>query len=291
MKWAGGKTQFISKISEKVSEKEYERFVEPFVGGGSVFLHILPKKLWINDLNPLLVNMYLIVKNKPDDLIAKLKTMIEEMNNYEIPKDAKKRGRKDVEKSPDMIQNEYYYYHIRDVDLETCSDIDKAAIFIFLNKTCFRGLYRENSSGKFNVPFGNYKNPPICDEKNIRGVSKYLNDIDAKITNLDYKLVIENLTDTDFVYLDPPYYPKNTTSFTKYTKDDFSIEEQKNLVKYLVNMKNNFLLSNFPHPDLIAEFSKDGEPLFEYDVFCARRAINVNQGKEKEENNEILVWN
>lgn len=287
LKWVGGKSQFINKISDNLSKQTFKRFVEPFVGGGSVFLNILPKNVWINDINSDLINMYKIVKESPDDLIRKLNDMISEMNTYKPPRGIPRKSRKD--KSLEMIRREHYFYYIRDtLDPKETSRIEQAARFIFLNKTCFRGLYRENSKGKFNVPFGNYKNPQICNAENICAVSEYLNRTNAKITNYDYKRVLDELTVGDFVYLDPPYYPKNALSFTKYNKNGFSISDHKDLANSILNSGKGFLLSNYPHPDFIKLF--ENKPGITYESFHAKRAINVKQGENNDKTpNELLI--
>lgn len=296
IKWVGGKSQFISKIKDKIGQAcsgENARLVEPFVGGGSVFLNLVPSSLWINDINPQLVNMYQMVKTQPNELLGRLQEMVTEMNQHVKKNDAPKRNRRKQDNRPqELIDKEDYYYKIRDIDVSSQPPIRQAAIFIFLNKTCFRGLYRENSSGKFNVPFGNYSAPAIVNEENLLTVSEYLNRVNAKITNLDYKSVLENIQDDDVVYLDPPYYPVNKTSFTQYTKHDFSIEEQERLVGRLAVLRNKFLLSNYPHPEYVKRIAKERN--FRYETFVARRAIDVSQGErnpDKLKPNEILVWN
>ena len=286
IKWAGGKTQFIEKIKNKIVNEKYARFVEPFVGGGSVFMNIKPDNLWINDINPHLFNMYNIIKVYPDALIAKLKQLTMDMKKHKNREPEKKRARNGKPKK--NIDNEDFFYMIRALDLEKQEPVEKAAIFIFLNKTCFRGLYRENSTGKFNVPFGDYSNPLICDEENIKNLSKYFNSRNVLITNLDYKIVLNKLKKDDFVYVDPPYYPKDATSFTKYNKDDFSIDEQKKLINLFLTSSNKILMSNYPHEDLLAYVENNCN----YETFLARRAINVKQGNENDKkDNELLVWN
>lgn len=276
VKWAGGKTQFIQRIVSKVDARG--RFVEPFVGGGSVFLNVAPPRLWINDVNPYLINMYRVVKDDPDALIGALEQFSEEYKSLDT-----------------LAAKKQYFTEIRKIRFANCDPIRQAAHFIFLNKTCFRGLYRENSRGEFNAPFGNYEKPAICERRNLVAISEYLNRVDAKITNWDYKNVLEQLEPDDFVYLDPPYFPKNPTSFTRYNKDDFTIEQHRTLVGILIQLPNKFLLSNYPHPDFIELFkTDDGGSIFGYETFCARRAINVRQGKDRvaeSEDNEILVYN
>ena len=162
VKWLGGKTQLIDKILSKI-QITTGRFVEPFVGGGSVFLYIQPDKLHINDINPYLMNMYRVIKDNPEELIIDLQT-------HQI--------------------TEAYYYQIRREQIGDENKIREASKFIFLNKTCFRGVYRENSKGEFNVPFGNYKHPLICDMENIRNISTYFNAIDVVMTNTSFENVL-----------------------------------------------------------------------------------------------------
>jgi DNA adenine methylase len=267
IKWLGGKTQIVDRIINKIEpyseQLEDSRFIEPFVGGGAVFLALMPKKLLINDINPYLMNMYRIIKENPEELIIDLKT-------HQLSKE--------------------YYYTIRKEQIFDENKVREASKFIFLNKAGFRGIYRENSKGEFNVPFGNYKNPLICDEKNIRNILIYFNSIDIIILNLsfEYVLTTEYITERDFMYLDPPYMHMKENQFTKYNKTDFGVKNQEKLCNILNNnqIQCKFLESNSPTINIINMYSK-----FKQDIFTAKRSISVKQGKTILENNEILISN
>jgi DNA adenine methylase len=259
LKWAGGKIRIIGKIKDKVTISD--RYVEPFIGGGSVFLTLKPTKAILNDINPYLITMYKTVRDKPDELILKLK-------EYE------KKNTKEE------------YYEIRSKGIKNDDDVEQSAILIYINKTCFRGLYRENSKGGFNVPYGNYKKPLICNETNIKNISTYLNENDIKFFNLPYQEFLGKCVETDFVYLDPPYFPMTKTQFTKYNKGDFTTKDHDNLFKIITEGEFKFLMSNSPADEIKEMFSD-----YETETFTKSRAINVKQGKTKTKVNEILIWN
>lgn len=225
VKWVGGKGQLVEKIEKMLpldAARGVKKYAEPMVGGGALFFDVLSKykfeELYISDINAELVNAYQVIKNDVENLIAKLN----EMQMVFLPMDDN--GRK------------YFYYSIRDkfnstlLSQETATE--KAALFIFLNKTCFNGLYRVNRKGKFNVPMGAYKNPTICDDENLRNIHEAL----QKVTIVcgDYTLS-KNFIDKDtFVYLDPPYRPISETSgFTAYNSDVFDDKEQIRLSKFI----------------------------------------------------------
>ena len=207
VKWVGGKRQLLRQFRELglYPPEEFNPmtniYYEPFVGGGAVFFDLLPRDAELSDLNNELVTTYNVIKNNVDELIESLKKHIYEKE---------------------------YYLEVRARKIEDLSDIEIASHFIFLNRTGFNGLYRVNKSGQFNVPFGRYNNPIICDEDNLRRVSDALQDV--TITHQDYKNVLKTAKSGDFIYLDPPYYPINTTSsFTSYTAEGFLEREQTEL--------------------------------------------------------------
>ncbi|MFA5211311.1 MAG: DNA adenine methylase [Patescibacteria group bacterium] len=207
VKWVGGKRQLLKQFKELglYPPDEFNplkhTYFEPFVGGGAVFLDLLPKNAVISDLNSDLITTYKVVKNDVEKLIKLLKT-------YKYSKD--------------------FFLKIRSQKSSSLSEIQIAARFIYLNRTCFNGLYRVNSKGEFNVPFGKYNNPLICDEDNLKKISKALKNV--KIYNEDYKNVLKRSKKGDFIYFDPPYYPINkTSSFTSYTSKEFLEKEQLEL--------------------------------------------------------------
>lgn len=225
LKWAGGKTRLVPEIKKFVPEK-INNFIEPFVGAGSVFLSIRPKSAIINDLNKDLVLCYETIRDNVDALIKELSKL-------------------------SLKNNKEDFLKIRNLDrdkekFKKQTAVQRAARIIYLNKTCFNGLYRVNSKNEFNVPFGNYKNPKIIDEKNLREISEYLKSV--TICCSDFEKVISMAKPGDFVYLDPPYQPiTKTASFTSYTKDGFSDSDQIRLKRSIDKLKENdikFLLSN-----------------------------------------------
>ena len=215
VKWVGGKRQLLKQFRrmnlyppEKFDSSKGKYF-EPFVGGGAVFFDLLPDKGFLSDLNKELVNTYNVIKHDVEGLIASLK---KHKNNKE------------------------YFLKVRTQNTKVLSDINIASRFIFLNRTCFNGLYRVNSKGGFNVPFGGYENPLICDEENLRKVSKSLQGVEIK--HQDYKEVLKKAKKGDFVYFDPPYYPvSKTASFTSYTSEAFLDKEQ-------IELRDTFLELN-----------------------------------------------
>lgn len=204
VKWVGGKRQLLAQFRRlnlyppEQFNPVKNKYFEPFVGGGAVFFDLLPKHAELSDLNPELVITYNVIKNNVENLIKSLK---------------KHRNEKD------------YFLKIRSLDVKKLSDIEIASRFIYLNRTCFNGLYRVNSKGQFNVPFGLNKNPLICDEINLRKIANVLKEVN--ITHQDYKAVLKKAKKGDFIYFDPPYHPlSETSSFTSYTKESFGAKEQ-----------------------------------------------------------------
>ncbi len=241
VKWAGGKGQLIGEISALYPHglgTSIRRYAEPFVGGGAVLFDILSKydldEVYISDVNAELINMYRKIQSEADGLIELLSIY---QTQY-IPLDDGER--------------KIYYYEKRErynaliSSGESKDSLEEAALFIFLNRTCFNGLYRVNSKGLYNVPMGAYKNPQICDEENIRAVSKALKNVE--IVCGDYKESEGFIRDNTFVYFDPPYRPLNaTSSFTSYTENDFSDKDQVELSEFASRMRKKgaqIVLSN-----------------------------------------------
>lgn len=237
VKWVGGKRQLMTEIASHIPNN-FSRYFEPFVGGGAVLFHIQPRKAVINDSNEELVNLYKVVQDSPDALIEELKT---------------------------HKNDEDHFYRVRGWDRnkssykELCA-VKRAARIIFLNKTCYNGLFRVNNAGEFNSPFGRYKNPNIVNEVTIRAVSKYLSENEIQIRNVDYEESLTNIRKGAFVYFDPPYDPvSNSANFTGYTKSGFDRDEQERLKNVCddLNAKGiKFLLSN-SSTDFIRELYSD----------------------------------
>ncbi|MGD1835630.1 MAG: DNA adenine methylase [Nitrososphaeraceae archaeon] len=243
MKWAGGKTQLLYYLHKKIPSS-FNRYFEPFLGGGAMFFHLVNSQnckfdAYLSDINSELINTYNMIVNNVDELIKTLK-------GYQY----------EYKKSPTK-----FYYNLRTKTTHS-SSLEKAARFITLNKTCYNGLYRVNKKGLFNVPIGRYKNPIICDDENLKNVSKILQMHKIKILSIDYKKILLEAKEDDFVYLDPPYKPTSiTANFTSYTNNGFTDNDQKDLAKIfkdLANRKCKVLLSNSNTPyilDLYNEFS------------------------------------
>lgn len=254
VKWAGGKSQLLSQFGKVLPEK-IEYYIEPFLGSGAMFFHIKrrfnPKRVILSDTNEELINAYSVVRDKVDALIEALRTHKEQ-------------------------HGKEYYYNIRAQDPSTLTDVERAARFIYLNKTCFNGLYRVNSKGKFNVPMGSYKNPGILKEDILKEANKLLQGVELKV--MSFEKVLDFATKDAFIYLDPPYYPlTKTSSFTAYTKDVFLENEQKKLAeifKKLDNLGCKLLLSNSDHA-----FIRDLYKEFKQESVYARRMINCDATK------------
>ena len=222
VKWVGGKRQLMFELLKNMP-KSYNRYFEPFIGGGALFFELQPSNAYISDMNEELINLYNVVKNDVYELI-------EELKKHEISKE--------------------YFMNIRNIDrtknYKKWSNIQKASRFIYLNRTCFNGMYRVNSKGEFNVPFGNYKNPRIIDERNLINCSNLLQK--TEIRNTDFSEILNYVQNGDFVYFDPPYVPLNeTSSFTSYTKDGFDIDMQFKLREVCDELDSRgvkFMLSN-----------------------------------------------
>lgn len=223
IKWAGGKSQLLNDIRTKYPEK-IEKYCEPFVGGGAVLFDVLanfqPKEILINDINAELVNTYIQIKNSVDDLIEML---------FEMQKSFWKKN--ETDRKIMYLSNRERFNDIK-VNGEGQINLEKAALFIFLNKTCFNGLYRVNRKGLFNVPMGAYKNPHICDAENLRLISGLLKNVQIKCG--DYSECADFIDENTFVYIDPPYRPiTETASFTSYSENEFSDKQQIELCKFV----------------------------------------------------------
>ena len=269
VKWVGGKRQLLQQFRDMglYPPDDFDpvtnTYFEPFVGGGAVFFDLLPKKAELSDLNSELVITYKMIKNDVDALIKSLRK-----HKYE----------------------KEYYLEVRARDPKTLSDFDVASRFIFLNRTCFNGMYRVNRKGGFNVPFGKYTNPIICDEENLRKVSKALQKVTIK--NQNYKNVLKKAKKGDFIYFDPPYYPvSKTASFTSYTKDSFLEQEQAELRDTFVELHQRgcfVMLSNSDTPFINKIYS--GIKGVKVTKVVAGRAIN-SKATKRGKISEVLVTN
>jgi len=260
LKWAGGKTKLLSKLMEYIP-KDLDTYLEPFLGGGALFFHLQPKNAILIDSNKELINCYKVVRDNVEELIDYLS------HHY---------------------NDENYYYQIRNIDrlsyYEKWNSVQRASRFIFLNKTCYNGLYRVNSKGYFNVPFGGYKNPKILDMDNLRNCSKSLKNVN--ILNYSY---YHSISFDGFFYFDPPYLPLNATSnFTQYTKEGFDYKDHIMLRDTCIDLdKSNkkFMVSNSSSP-LILEMYKN----FNINFVKAPRFINC-KGLKRGNVDEVIITN
>lgn len=292
MKWVGGKTQILDEVLEQFP-KTMKHYHEPFLGGGSVLLALLTHKhngtlkitgnVYASDLNSNLIGLYKNIQSNPEGLIAEVKKLSDEFETCT----GTLVNRKASTLEEALTSPESYYFWIRSkfnaLSKEQRTTLSGSAMLLFMNKTCFRGVYREGPKG-FNVPFGNYKNPSILDEKHIRLVSELIKDV--IFTHCSFTESLAKVGPDDFVYLDPPYAPENTTSFVSYTSDGFGLETHETLFKLCSEMKAKMLMSNadvelvrhaFPSPKFITK------------IISCRRAINSKEPDAR--TNEVLITN
>lgn len=258
LKWAGGKSQMLDELLPKVPKK-YGHFIEPFFGGGAMFFALRPEDAIIADSNPELINLYCTVASDVDGVIACLRK---------------------------HKNDEAWFYEVRAQDPAKLTPIQAAARTIYLNKTCFNGLYRVNKSGQFNVPFGHYKNPRILDEENLRAASTLLGR--ATIVQGDYKKVLkEHAKKDDFVFLDPPYLPVSAyADFKRYTKEQFYEEDHRELAvetKRLQEIGCHVILTNSNHPLVTELYGK-----FSMNVISTKRYISCNSKTRTGE--DVIVY-
>lgn len=294
LKWAGGKTQLIPEIEKRLpvelKEGKIDRYIEPFVGSGAVLFHLIQnyniKEAFIYDINPELTLVYEVIKNDVDALVGLLE--IKEKEFISLDKESRKKYY--------YQQREYFNEALENFNFSEYGEakIVRASEFIFLNKTCFNGLFRVNKSGRFNVPMGDYKNPTICNKENLLAVNKVLQKV--VITNGGYKESRSIVTPTSFTYFDPPYRPLNaSSSFTSYSKFDFRDEDQIELGNYfeeLHKMGASLMLSN-SDPQNINPDDKFFEEIFEgfsIEKVSARRNIN-SKSSSRGQISELLITN
>ncbi len=261
LKWAGGKTQLLGQFT-KFFPPRIDRYFEPFLGSGAVFFFLRkslynPQKIMLSDTNEELIRSFEFVRDNPKELMSLLKNHKEN-------------------------HSEDYYYEIRALEPSELPKIEAAARFIYLNKTCFNGLYRVNSKGKFNVPFGQYKNPRILNEKNLKQASALLRDVELKVQS--FEKITRSVKKGDFVYFDPPYMPlSDTANFTTYTKENFLEKEQKKLAEVFrkLDKKGALVMLSNSNTAFIRNLYKD----FRIEEVSAARFINCDsegRGKIKE---------
>ena len=262
VKWAGGKRQLLDELTQGLPY--FENYHEPFIGGGALFFRLEAmnriKRAYLSDSNAELINTYSVIKNEVFELMSELA-------------------------SPLYVNDEAAYYKIRASRPKT--NVERAARFIYMNKTAFNGLYRVNSSGGFNVPFGRYDNPKILDSQNLMLVHRALQKDELYCG--DFTIALKNAKRGDFVYFDPPYFPiSKTSNFTGYTKDGFGENEQKKLLKTYkeLDSKGCFVLLSNSYSDFISELYAEFEP----ETVHANRMINC-KGNQRGKIKELIVRN
>lgn len=267
LKWVGGKTQLLSELYSLLPNEKITTYCEPFLGGGAMLFNIQPNIAYVNDSNTELINVYNTIKLYPEELIL-------ELNKYDNTSD--------------------FYYKIRSLDREpdkfmNLSSIQRAARFIYLNKTCFNGLYRENSKGQFNVPYGNYKNPNFINMIGIHNMSQYFNTANIHFTSCDFSQILNIIPSESFVYIDPPYDPiSETSNFTNYTSKSFTKIDQVRLRDCCDNLTKRgikFMLSNSD-----TNFIRYLYINYNITEVLARRNINCN-GNKRNSIKELVIRN
>lgn len=267
VKWAGGKRQLIPQIRERMPEK-YNDYYEPFVGGGAVIFDLLPANALINDINKALINTYRTICNEPDAFLKEVNRL-----DNDMWEDGKK-----------------YYYSIREHYnnklMRSEYDVELAALFVFINKHCFNGLYRVNGKGLFNVPYNNSRRVSV-DEDVIIATSEYLRGV--TIIDSDFEQACKNAKKGDFVFIDSPYAPLNPTSFESYTKEGFDIESHKRLAKLYdeLTARGCYCMLTNHNTELINELY--GNKDYKIDVVSVKRMINSDASNRVGE--EVIICN
>lgn len=290
IKWAGGKGQLLNQLDDFLPARIFSEdftYIEPFVGGGAMLFHMLKrfsnlKKVVINDVNDNLVKAYLTIKENPNALIDNLRLLEKDFLSINT----------DEERKSKYLENREKF------NKHNGNDIENTAYLIFLNKTCFNGLYRENSKGAFNVPFGKYKNPQICNVNTILADSMALNSREIVITHGDYSETKKFISHDDltFFYFDPPYRPLSaTSSFTSYTKGDFNDSDQQRLAEFCKEISSDNCLWMLSNSDCSAKnpedrFFEDLYNDFSINRVYASRSINANPSK-RGKLTELLIHN
>jgi DNA adenine methylase len=290
VKWAGGKRQILDKIKSFVNESVDSKdnplddftnqnytYIEPFLGGGAVFFSVAPKKAIINDLNSDLMNAYSVIKSD------QFEGLINQLREYD----------EEYRQNPDE-----FYYHKREEDRQpewaNETDIQRAARMIFLNRTCYNGLYRVNSKGQFNTPLGRYVNPTICDEENIREIHDYFSSAEIKILNGSYEEAIKLAKDGDVIYIDPPYDYEDDDGFTKYQMQGFSFDDFKKLklaCDAAIDRGAYVIISNNATTKVMDLFNQDPQYTIYYDStrLDTLRSINCD-GENRRTGREVIFW-
>jgi len=295
LKWVGGKTQILDSVLE-LFPRQMNNYHEPFLGGGSVLLGLLSHvksgnirvlgKVYASDLNSNLIGLYKNIQTQPDALLAEVKKLVDEFARSTAGTDV---NRKATSLQEALSSPESYYFWTRSrfnaLSKEERTSVPGSAMLLFMNKTCFRGVYREGPNG-FNVPFGNYKNPGILDEEHIRAVSELIRDVVFAARPFGDSLT-SGVGQGDFVYLDPPYAPETGTSFVGYTADGFGLEQHRSLFALCHSLSDKgatFVMSNAQVTLVTDAFPA---PRYMTKVISCRRAIHSKNPESK--TNEVLI--
>jgi DNA adenine methylase len=266
LKWVGGKRQLLHALTPLLPQR-INAYCEPFVGGGALLFDLQPNTAYVNDINGDLIRVYNLIKSDVEALVTALQDFKNEAD---------------------------YFYAVRDWDRDKAkysalSDVQKAARILYLNKTCYNGLFRVNNAGEFNSPFGNYRNPNIVNAPTLRAVSSYLNTATIHLTSVDYAEVLKSLPKGTFVYLDPPYDPvSGTSNFTGYSKGGFNRDDQIRLRECCDDLHKRglkFMLSNSA-----TDFIKEQYAAYNITAVQAKRAVNSDSTKRGEVD-EVVVRN
>jgi len=269
LKWAGGKRQLLPAIKKYIPQR-FTQYYEPFVGAGAVLFSLQPAKSIINDTNSELINCYKVIKDYPDELLK-------------VCQEHERNNSKD------------YYYQLRSKDRQSSfkqlPSVERAARIIYLNKTCFNGLFRVNSKGQFNVPYGNYTNPVIADPDLIHAVSAFLNQRSVRVCEGDFALSLLTARKGAFIYFDPPYHPiSDTSSFTGYTINGFGESEQQRLKELCDKLSDrgcNVLVSNSNAPFIRELYNDSRYKIVEVNASRAINSVSSKRGKIR----ELLIYN
>ena len=284
LKWAGGKGQLLEELYNRFPAS-YERYHEPFFGGGALFFDLAPEDGTINDTNSRLINFYRQVRDRPEELIDRCQAFQHPESEPDSNLDYAKTNHKGKE-----VKNYYYQQRARFNKRpygEEFDELEEAALLLYLNRTCYNGLYRENSSGGFNVPIGRYANPDWVRADEIREASPLLSEI--KIHNGDFEYILDTAQKDDLVYFDPPYKPMSSTAyFTDYSADGFGKEDQQRLLEVAQELDQRGVFVILSNSGIMYEFYADAG--FSVEVEGATRAIN-SDGDNRGEVDEIIATN